>query len=582
MRSRLTVDSMYHVYTQEQNLQAMAKVAAELWESCVQPIEAARRDKKVAKMLDLATQMPHPQFAAFAQSIAKSCDARSKRKKPASQKPSPVPVPAVVTRETEMQRLTRHLDLQGIVLGGLCESLELETSDKERVWLYAQTRLVARMQQAGLPKQCEALVASFEKEGWQVDVLKQCVDWLNVGALNGLLAHVFAQLGEAWSQHAEDEKSHKAPAKLTVAEMEDLRPTRILLRVLGLAGLRELAAVPPDSPLEDALVARLKEYAEPIGDGIANRHAASQLHALFDAYEKEGEKAFSNVSFVGVQKQAARMYCRVIAFVQKQERAWTTAAKECMEAAALDRGDRKLAKHPRDATYLVERARALSDYRNDTQGALAVLDGIPKADRDGTHARERGILLGKMGRFPEMLHTLDRALASPDWSDLSALAKLFCLRAEARIHTQDALGAWADARRATLIAPSLPRLADLNSRVLGLLEKDWEDGLSAALEEAQGVQAFRFHLAKARSALLHERWEDAVKIGQCQQAQSPRSCRHCQADSDTGAGDAQVFHRRRAAHAGSFATGHHAGNGGDTAAKRLGPAARRLGDHRRG
>jgi hypothetical protein len=242
MRSHFTIDSMYHVYTQEQNLQDMAEVALEVWEGQLQSIEPAKRQQKTAKMLNLAGQMPHPQFGAFAQAIADTAQARASRKIGNQKRLSvPVPVPSVLLRETDMQRLIRNLDLQGIVLGGLCETLKLETPEDESLWLYAQIRLVGRMKQAGLPQQCDAQVATFAKEGWGIDVMKQCVDWLNVGALNGLLAHVFAQLGRVWAQVAEDEKAHKAPPKLTVAQMAELQPTRVLLRVLGIAGLRELA-----------------------------------------------------------------------------------------------------------------------------------------------------------------------------------------------------------------------------------------------------------------------------------------------------------------------------------------------------
>ena len=517
MRSRLTVDSMYQVYTQEQSLQNMAEVAAQIWEEQVQSVEAPKREQKAAKMLNLATQAPHSQFGAFAQAIAESVDARNKRKK-ARSAPA-VPVPAVIVRETEMQRLVRNLDLHGLVLGGLRESLDPESS----VWLYAQTRLVERMKQAGLPQQCDALWASFAKEGWQTDVIKQCVAWLNVGALDGLLAQVFTELGAVWEQFAEDEQAGKPRPKLTVAQTTELQPIRVLLRVLGIAGLRELAMVSPDSPLEDALAMRLKTFASPLGAGIADHHAATQLHALFDAYQKEGEKAFAQVKLEGAQKQAARMYCRVVAFVQKQEQTWAAAAKQCMAAEAMARIDRKLAKQPGDTGYLVERARALSDHHNDHPSALAVLDSIPKADRNAGSARERAIVLGAMSRLSEMQETLDEALATPAWDDTVSLAKLFCLRAEARMRAQDALGAWSDARRATLIAPSLPRLSELNSRVLQLLEKDWEKNLSAGLQEAAKLQAFRLVLAQARSALLHERWEAAAKIAMDKRARSPEA-----------------------------------------------------------
>jgi hypothetical protein len=192
-----------------------------------------------------------------------------------------------------------------------------------------------------------------------------------------------------------------------------------------------------------------------------------------------------------------------------------------MEAEAIARVDRKLLKHPLDAACLVDRARALSDYRNDMQGALAVLDSIPTAKRDGIYARERAIVLGKLGRLPEVLTTLDSALATPAWDDRLLLAKLFCLRAEARLHAQDALGAWADARRATLVAPSLPRLTELNGKVLALLEKNWEQSLSEGLHEPTQLQGFRFELAQARSALLHERWDEAARVAESKHAKSP-------------------------------------------------------------
>ncbi len=517
MRSRLTIDSMYNVYTHEQNLQDMAEVAVQVWEGQVQSLEAPRRASKIAKMLNLAQQTPQPQFGAFVQAIAETVDARSKRKKPIAA----VPVPAVVARETEMQRLIRNLDLQGIILGGLCDQLKLETPEDEGLWLYAQARLVARMKLAGLPQQCDALVASFAKEGWQADVIKQCVAWLNVGALNGLLAHVLAQLSQVWAQFAADEQAHKPHPKLTVAQTLELQQTRVVLRLLSIVGLRELAMVPPESPLEDALAMRLKEYMAALGTGIPDHHAAAQLHELFDAYQKEGEKVFAQVSLEGVKKQAARMYCQVVTFVQNQEKTWASAAQECMEAEALARVDRKLAKTPGDATYLVDRARALSDYRHDDKAALAVLDSIPKAKRDAAVARERAIVLGNMGRLAEMQQTLDAALATPSWDDKELFAKLFCLRAEARIHDKDALGAWADWRRATLIAPSLPRLLELHSRVVVLLKKDEEDALMHGLEEASSLQGFRIALALARKALLDERWEEAASIAHDTHARSP-------------------------------------------------------------
>ena len=511
MRSRLTIDSLFAVFTQEQNLQDMANSATSLWEDHIKALPTSKRDLKIAKMLNLATQMPHPQFGAFVHAVSSTADARSKRKKSAVTRPTPAPIPAAVTRETEMQRLARYLNLQGLILGGIMENLELRDEEGERHWLYAQTRLVARMKQADLPALCSDELQKYQHDGCTPAVIKQCVDWLNVGALNAIMAHVFAQLGHAWIQFAEDKKQNKAAPTLTVAQLNDLKPARLLLRTLSLLGLRELATVPANSPLEDALTVTLHAFVPQLEQGIINHHTATALHALFAKYETDGDKAFFDCPFTGVQKQAAQMYCHVVDFVQKQERVWLGVAKELVEEEAFARIERKLAKNPQDGPFLVQRARVLSDYRGDHAQALAVLNSVSEGQRNAAYARERAVVMGKLGRLSEVLQTLDQALAASPWEgNATDFGKLYSMRADARLHAGDTLGAWADARRATHLTPMLPHLPGLNQRVLAALESAWDEALAASHKEGSALRTYWIEITRARGQLLQGKWSEAM------------------------------------------------------------------------